>query len=70
MDDAAGEAFDKSAVVLGLGYPGGPAIEAAARTGNPSAVRLPYPERGASCHFHSRPENSCCTALSTGGGGR
>ena len=52
MDDAAGEAFDKSAVVLGLGYPGGPAIEAAARTGNPSAVRLPYPRKGElDCHF-------------------
>lgn len=52
MDDAAGEAFDKGAAILGLGYPGGPAIEAAARTGNPTAVRLPCPRRGKSdCHF-------------------
>jgi N6-L-threonylcarbamoyladenine synthase len=35
-DDAAGEAFDKAARILGLGYPGGPAIEQAARSGNPS----------------------------------
>ena len=52
MDDAAGEAFDKGAAVLGLGYPGGPAIEAAARTGNASAVALPRPRKGAQdCHF-------------------
>ena len=43
IDDAAGEAFDKVATLLGLGYPGGPAIEAAARLGNPRAVRLPRP---------------------------
>lgn len=40
-DDAAGEAFDKAAAVLGLGYPGGPAIERAARDGDPNAVRFP-----------------------------
>jgi len=40
-DDAAGEAFDKVARVLGLGYPGGPAIECLAREGNPQAVALP-----------------------------
>jgi len=40
-DDAAGEAFDKVARLLGLGYPGGPAIERAARTGNPAAFDLP-----------------------------
>ncbi|MBC7083412.1 MAG: tRNA (adenosine(37)-N6)-threonylcarbamoyltransferase complex transferase subunit TsaD [Firmicutes bacterium] len=40
-DDAAGEAFDKVARVLGLGYPGGPAIDAAARSGDPNAVRFP-----------------------------
>lgn len=39
-DDAAGEAFDKVARVLGLGFPGGPAIEAAARAGDPRAVRF------------------------------
>lgn len=40
-DDAAGEAFDKAARVLGLGYPGGPKMEAAAKTGNPTAIRFP-----------------------------
>lgn len=40
-DDAAGEAFDKCARMMGLGYPGGPAIESAARGGNPRAVALP-----------------------------
>jgi N6-L-threonylcarbamoyladenine synthase len=40
-DDAAGEALDKGAALLGLPYPGGPAIEAAARLGDPAAVRLP-----------------------------
>ncbi len=40
-DDAAGEAFDKAASVLGLGYPGGPAIDRAAREGNPKAVQFP-----------------------------
>ena len=41
IDDAAGEAFDKVAALLGLSYPGGPAIEAAARGGNPKAYQLP-----------------------------
>ncbi len=40
-DDAAGEAFDKVAKLLGLGYPGGPAIELAAQGGNAAAIRLP-----------------------------
>jgi N6-L-threonylcarbamoyladenine synthase len=40
-DDAVGEAFDKVAKVLGLGYPGGPAIDRLAREGDPGAVRLP-----------------------------
>ena len=40
-DDAAGEAFDKVARILGLSYPGGPAIQAAASSGNPQAVALP-----------------------------
>jgi len=43
IDDAAGEAFDKTAKLLGLGFPGGPAVEAAARDGDPTAVRLPRP---------------------------
>ncbi len=40
-DDAAGEAFDKVARAIGLGYPGGPKIEAAARQGDPSAIAFP-----------------------------
>ena len=43
IDDAAGEAFDKSAKLLGLGFPGGPAVEEAARSGDPRAVSLPRP---------------------------
>ncbi|MFC2031302.1 tRNA (adenosine(37)-N6)-threonylcarbamoyltransferase complex transferase subunit TsaD [Chloroflexota bacterium] len=41
LDDAAGEAFDKVGRLLGLGYPGGPAIEQAARGGSPTAFNLP-----------------------------
>jgi N6-L-threonylcarbamoyladenine synthase len=41
IDDAAGEAFDKVARVLGLGYPGGPAIEAAAAAGDRAAIAFP-----------------------------
>ncbi|GGA63490.1 hypothetical protein GCM10011490_12640 [Pseudoclavibacter endophyticus] len=41
IDDAAGEAFDKVARLLGLGYPGGPAIDAAAAEGDPGAFRFP-----------------------------
>ncbi|MBI4589462.1 MAG: tRNA (adenosine(37)-N6)-threonylcarbamoyltransferase complex transferase subunit TsaD [Candidatus Rokubacteria bacterium] len=40
-DDAAGEAFDKVAKLLGLGYPGGPVIESTARSGDPNAIQLP-----------------------------
>ncbi|WP_305096717.1 tRNA (adenosine(37)-N6)-threonylcarbamoyltransferase complex transferase subunit TsaD [Croceibacterium aestuarii] len=43
IDDALGEAFDKTAKILGLGYPGGPAVEALARHGDPQAVPLPRP---------------------------
>ena len=43
IDDAAGEAFDKAAKLLGLPYPGGPAIEALAAEGDPNAVPLPRP---------------------------
>ena len=52
IDDAAGEAFDKTAKILGLGYPGGPRVEALARTGDPKAVPLPRPLLGsAEPHF-------------------
>ncbi len=43
IDDAAGEAFDKGARILGLPFPGGPAIDALAATGDPRAVRFPRP---------------------------
>ena len=46
IDDALGEAFDKSAKVLGLGYPGGPALERLAGEGDPRAVPLPRPLKG------------------------
>ena len=46
IDDAAGEAFDKAAKLLGLGYPGGPAIEKAAAAGDPTAIALPRPMLG------------------------
>ena len=47
IDDAAGEAFDKVARFLGLGYPGGPAIEAIARQGDPTAIAFPRAMRDA-----------------------
>ncbi|MEM8782681.1 MAG: tRNA (adenosine(37)-N6)-threonylcarbamoyltransferase complex transferase subunit TsaD [Planctomycetota bacterium] len=43
IDDAIGEAFDKAAVILGLGYPGGPRIDALARRGDPQRFALPRP---------------------------
>ena len=46
IDDAVGEAFDKTAKRLGLGFPGGPAVEAAAAKGQPDAVELPRPLLG------------------------
>lgn len=52
IDDALGEAFDKSAKVLGLGYPGGPALERLAREGDAKKVPLPRPLKGsAEPHF-------------------
>ncbi len=50
-DDAVGEAFDKVARILGLGYPGGPAIERAAIGGNPSSYHLPRAWLKGSCDF-------------------
>ncbi len=43
LDDAAGEAFDKAAKMLGLGFPGGPALDRLAQFGNPAAVSFPRP---------------------------
>lgn len=52
IDDALGEAFDKTAKILGLGFPGGPAVERLAREGDPAAVPLPRPLKGsAEPHF-------------------
>lgn len=51
-DDALGEAYDKCAKMLGLPFPGGPALERAARSGNPQAIPLPRPMLGSSgCDF-------------------
>ncbi|RME63044.1 MAG: tRNA (adenosine(37)-N6)-threonylcarbamoyltransferase complex transferase subunit TsaD, partial [Alphaproteobacteria bacterium] len=55
IDDAAGEAFDKVAKMLGLGYPGGPAVEALARQGDGARFALPRPLLG---------EDSCDLSLS------
>jgi N6-L-threonylcarbamoyladenine synthase len=46
IDDAAGEAFDKVAKMVGLGYPGGPAVQAAAAQGDSSRFALPRPMKG------------------------
>ena len=46
VDDAAGEAFDKTAKVMGLGFPGGPQVQNWAARGNPTAVKLPRPMKG------------------------
>ncbi|MGM0548090.1 MAG: tRNA (adenosine(37)-N6)-threonylcarbamoyltransferase complex transferase subunit TsaD [Bacillota bacterium] len=51
IDDAAGEAFDKISRFLGLGYPGGPAIEKAALRGNPEAIDFPRADLGNSYNF-------------------
>jgi len=46
VDDAAGEAFDKTAKVMGLGFPGGPKVQSWAERGNPEAIKLPRPMMG------------------------
>jgi len=52
LDDALGEAFDKAAKMLGLGFPGGPAVERAAGAGDPERFPLPRPLLGQpGCHF-------------------
>ena len=51
VDDAAGEAFDKVARFLGLGYPGGPAIDRLAREGDPAAIAFPRPMRNDGLDF-------------------
>jgi N6-L-threonylcarbamoyladenine synthase len=52
VDDALGEAFDKTAKLLGLGFPGGPQVEAQARLGDPQRFQLPVPMKGRDhCNF-------------------
>ncbi len=51
LDDAAGEAFDKGARLLGLGYPGGPALDRLARAGDPEAFDFPRPLPGDGLDF-------------------
>lgn len=52
IDDALGEAFDKTAKLLNLGYPGGPAVEKAAKTGDETRFKFPRPLKGrAGCDF-------------------
>ncbi|MGB7205470.1 MAG: tRNA (adenosine(37)-N6)-threonylcarbamoyltransferase complex transferase subunit TsaD [Anderseniella sp.] len=52
IDDALGEAFDKTAKLLGLGYPGGPEVERAAKDGNAGRFRFPVPMKGRDdCNF-------------------
>jgi len=52
IDDAVGEAFDKAAKMLGLGYPGGPLVEQAAKSGDGGRFKLPRPMKGrAGCDF-------------------
>ena len=55
VDDAAGEAFDKVAKVLGLGYPGGPWIDALAPHGNPEAVPFSFSQVKAKAHRRGEP---------------
>jgi N6-L-threonylcarbamoyladenine synthase len=56
VDDAAGEAFDKVAKLLGLGYPGGPWIDALAPHGNPNAVPFTFSQIKAKIHRKGNPE--------------
>jgi N6-L-threonylcarbamoyladenine synthase len=55
VDDAAGEAFDKVAKLLGLGYPGGPWIDALARFGNPHAVQFSFAQIKTKAHLGGKP---------------
>ena len=85
IDDAAGEAFDKVASLLGLGYPGGPSIEKAAAGGDPKAFAFPraflkedrldfsfsgLEDRGAVRAVWTERGEDGCTAVAEDGGGR
>src|SRR5580698_879131 len=54
LDDAAGEAYDKVAKLLGLGYPGGPWVDALARFGNPRAVPFPFAQIKSKAHLNGK----------------
>ncbi|MGA2570730.1 MAG: tRNA (adenosine(37)-N6)-threonylcarbamoyltransferase complex transferase subunit TsaD [Terracidiphilus sp.] len=64
VDDAAGEAFDKVAKLLGLGYPGGPWIDALAKFGNPRAVPFSFAQIKPKVHLGGKPPRTkaACTA--------
>ena len=71
IDDALGEAFDKTAKLLALGYPGGPAVERLAAAGNPRAVPLPKPMLGsAEPHFSFAGLKSAVMRAVTGSGAK
>lgn len=64
-DDAAGEAYDKVAKLLGLGFPGGPAIDKLAARGDPRAVRFPRPKMGTGSRFEIGPYDFSFSGLKT-----
>jgi N6-L-threonylcarbamoyladenine synthase len=67
VDDAAGEAFDKVAKLLGLGYPGGPWIDALAPHGNPAAVPFAFAQIKAKAHRPAVPDTYARTLFSFSG---
>src|SRR5438132_3911661 len=70
LDDAVGEAFDKTAKLIGLGYPGGPAIEEAARDGDPCRFVVPRPMKGRpGCDFSFSGLKTAVRQISMAGGG-
>ena len=69
-DDAAGEAFDKAAALLGLPYPGGPSIEEAGREGDPKAIDFPRAEVGEYDFSFSGVKTACLYLLRGTKGGR
>lgn len=64
LDDAAGEALDKGAKLLGLPYPGGPEIERVAENGNPTAIDFPRGRVTAASHFPKELDPACCFSFS------
>ncbi len=67
IDDAVGEAFDKTAKLLGLGYPGGPAIERASQAGDPERFELPRPMVGRpGCDFSFSGLKTAVRVIATG----